>query len=130
MRSVVLAATVAAAALFTPSAAQAAPGQITNLLGTYGFGRAEVVAAGGQAAGLWTDAQVRSGFAGDDLIVTYTPRTAAYPVEKQVYTALYNQVADPQGECNRVGADGVARRVWMTFRCRTGVAPNYTLLVS
>ncbi|MEV8503353.1 hypothetical protein AB0368_00825 [Actinoplanes sp. NPDC051475] len=130
MRSVVLAATVAAAALFTPSAAQAAPGQTTDLLGTYGFGRAEVVAAGGLAAGLWTAAQVRSGFAGDDLIVTYTPRTAAYPVEKQVYTALYNQVADPQGECNRVGADGVARKVWMTFRCRTGVAPNYTLLVN
>ncbi|MEV4641025.1 hypothetical protein AB0J80_27155 [Actinoplanes sp. NPDC049548] len=130
MRSVVLAATVAAAALLTPSAAQAAPGYpTTDLLGTYGFGRAEVIAAGGQAAGLWTDAKVRSGFAGDDLIVTYAPRTAALPAEKQVYTALYNQVADPQAECARVGADGVARQVWTTFRCRTGVAPNYTLLV-
>ncbi|MFI7603059.1 hypothetical protein [Actinoplanes sp. NPDC049681] len=129
MRSVVLAATVAAAALFTPGAAHAAPGQTTDLLGTYSFGRAEAIAAGGQAAGLWTGAQVRSGFAGDDLIVTYTPRTAAYPAEKQVYTAMYNEVADPQGECNKVGADGVARKVWTTFRCRTGIAPNYTLLV-
>jgi hypothetical protein len=129
MRSVVPAAVVTAAALLFPGAAHAAPAPATALLGTYAFGRAAVIAAGGQAAGLWTQATVRSGFAGDDLIVTYPPRTTALADEKQVYTALYSEVADPRAECEKVGADGVSRMVWTTFRCRTGVAPNYTLLV-
>ncbi|WP_199512936.1 hypothetical protein [Nucisporomicrobium flavum] len=129
MRSTVLAATAVAATLLVPGAAHAAPAPTTGLLGTYGFGRAEVIAAAGQAAGLWTGARVRHGFAGDDLIVTYRPRSAAAETETQVYTALFNEVADPSGECERVGADGVDRKVWTAFRCRTGIAPNYTLLV-
>ncbi|GGQ73607.1 hypothetical protein [Couchioplanes azureus] len=128
MRSAVLAATVAA--VLAPSAAQAAPPcETTTLLGTYAFGRAEVIAAGGLAAGVWHDTRVRSGFAGDDLNVTFVARTERYPSEMQVYTAIYTEVAEPLSECQQVGADGVARRVWMSFRCRTGVAPNYTLLV-
>ncbi|MEV6601488.1 hypothetical protein AB0M36_32245 [Actinoplanes sp. NPDC051346] len=143
MRSAVLVAT--AAVLLAPSAAQAAPGEITDLLapgaaqsapgettdllGTYGFGRAAVIGAEGQAAGLWSATRVRSGFAGDDLIITFVPRTERYATEKQVYTAIYNQVSNPRAECEQVGADGVEHRVWMSFRCRTGVAPNYTLLV-
>ncbi|OJF13993.1 hypothetical protein [Couchioplanes caeruleus] len=127
MRSAVLVAT--AAALLAPSAAQAAPCETTALLGTYKFGRADVIAAGGLAAGVWNAARVRSGFAGDDLIITFVPRTERYASERQVYTAIYSEVSDPLAECQQVGADGVARQVWMSFRCRTGVAPNYTLLV-
>ncbi|MGA5299137.1 hypothetical protein ACPCHT_04375 [Nucisporomicrobium flavum] len=129
MRCTALTATAVAATLLVPAAAHAAPAPVTDLLGTYSFGRAEVIAAAGQAAGLWTGARIRHGFAGDDLIVTYTPRETAAATETQVYTALYNEVSDPRGECARVGADGVDRKVWATFRCRTGVAPNYTLLV-
>ena len=128
MRKLVLAATVAAV-LLPGAAAQAAPAANTEMLGTYDFGRAAVIAAGGRAAGVWADATVRSGIAGDDLIVTYAPRSTAYPTEKLVYTALYNEVGDPQAECLRVGAEGLAKKVWLSFRCRTGVAPNYTLLV-
>ena len=127
MRKLVLAATVAAVLL--PGTAQAAPAANTEVLGTYDFGRAAVIAAGGRAAGVWIDATARSGIAGDDLIVTYVPRGAAYSTEKQVYTALYTEVDDPQGECRRVGAEGVVKKVWLSFRCRTGIAPNYTLLV-
>ncbi|WP_436521276.1 hypothetical protein [Actinoplanes sp. HUAS TT8] len=99
------------------------------MLGTYGVGRAAVIGTGGEAAGVWVDASTRSGFAGDDLVITYTPRFVQAARERVVYTALYNQVAYPQAECDRVGADGVAMRVWVSYRCRTGVAPNYTLLV-
>ncbi|MFI1987703.1 hypothetical protein [Actinoplanes sp. NPDC020271] len=110
-------------AVLTPGACQ------TGVLGTYDFGRAAVIGAAGEAAGVWTGASVRSGFAGDDLVVTYRPRLAPAAAEQAVYTARYDQVAAPQTECERVGADGVALRVWVTYRCRTGVAPNYTLLV-
>ncbi|MEU0157154.1 hypothetical protein [Micromonospora fulviviridis] len=119
-----------AGAVLAPSAAHAAtPETTTALLGTYGFGRAAVIGEAGRAAGTWETFSVRSGFAGDDLIVTYRPRTAAYPVEKQVYTAAFDQVPDAQAECQQVGAEGVAHRVWVSFRCRTGFAPNYTLFV-
>ncbi|MFI5495110.1 hypothetical protein [Actinoplanes sp. NPDC051859] len=127
MRSAVLVAT--AAVLLAPSAAQAAPRETTTLLGTYGFGRADVIAAGGLAAGTWSSARVSSRFAGDDLVVTFVPPTTRSATEQQIYTAMYNEVSDPRAECERVGADGVAKGVWMTYRCRTGIAPNYTLLV-
>ncbi len=99
------------------------------MLGTYAFGRAAVIGAAGEAAGVWSDASTHSGFAGDDLVITYTPSFAPAAAERMVYTALYNEVTYPQTECNRVGADGVAKHVWVSYRCRTGIAPNYTLLV-
>ncbi|GIF12992.1 hypothetical protein [Actinoplanes teichomyceticus] len=116
-------------AVLAPAAAQAAPCPTTAMLGTYDFGRAGVIGAAGQAAGVWSAATVRSGFAGDDLIVTYTPRHTPSATERMVYTALFNEVDDPRAECHQVGADGVARHVWVSYRCRTGIAPNYTLLV-
>lgn len=119
-----------AGAVLVPSTAHAAnPEPTTALLGTYGFGRAAVIGEAGRNAGTWDSFSVRSGFAGDDLIVTYRPRTATFPAEKQVYTAAFDQVADAQAECRQVGADGVAQRVWVSFRCRTGFAPSYTLFV-
>lgn len=127
-RSLVLAGV--AGAVLAPSTAHAAtPETTTALLGTYGFGRAAVIGEAGRTAGTWESFSVRSGFAGDDLIVTYRPRTTAYPAEKQVYTAAFDQVADAQAECRQVGADGVAHGVWVSFRCRTGFAPSYTLFV-
>jgi hypothetical protein len=117
------------AAVPAQAAAQAHPRMITAVLGTYAFGRAGVVAEAGLAAGTWSRAAVRSGFGGDDLIITYTPRTRAHATEQVVYTAAFNEVADAQAECNQVGADGVARQVWVSFRCRTGFVPSYTLLV-
>ncbi|BCJ39402.1 hypothetical protein GCM10010168_63500 [Actinoplanes ianthinogenes] len=122
-----LAATVTA--VLAPAAAQAAPARSTEMLGTYGFGRAAVIGDAGAAAGLWRSPTVRSGFAGDDLTVTFTPRTTPRSSEKLVYTAAFNEVADAQAECRQVGADGVARRVWVSFRCQTGFAPSYTLYV-
>ncbi|MFE9960110.1 hypothetical protein [Micromonospora sp. NPDC005299] len=119
-----------AGAVLAPSTAHAATAEpATALLGTYAFGRASVVGEAGRTAGAWEAFSVRSGFAGDDLIVTYRPRTEAYPAEKQVYTAAFNEVSDAQAECRQVGAEGVARRVWVSFRCRTGFAPSYTLFV-
>ncbi|MGX6604570.1 hypothetical protein ACWKSP_20925 [Micromonosporaceae bacterium Da 78-11] len=133
MRKIVqaIAVTGVAATILAPTAAQAAPeaGSTTAYLGTYGFGRAGVIGAEGRANGLWTGSWVRSGFAGDDLLVTYTPRTTARAAEQIVYTAAFDAVADPRGECRKVGAEGVARKVWVSFRCRTGFAPSYTLLV-
>ena len=119
----------AVAAVLAPSAAQAAPATTTALLGTYGFGRAQVVGEAGLAAGTWRAFRVRPGFAGDDLTVTYTPRTRPYAAEKLVYTAAFDAVADAQAECHQVGADGVARRVWVSYRCQTGFVPSYTLYV-
>lgn len=113
------------AAVLAPAAAQAAPRVTTAKLGAYGHDRATVIAEAGRAAGMWTRARVR----GDDLIVTYTPRSTAFATERTVYTAAFNQVADASGECAKVGSDGVRRRVWMSFRCRTGFVPSYTLLV-
>ena len=78
---------------------------------------------------MWRSPTVRSGFAGDDLTVTFTPRTRPRATEKLVYTAAFNEVADAQAECLEVGADGVARHVWVSFRCQTGFAPSYTLYV-
>ncbi|WP_099343725.1 MULTISPECIES: hypothetical protein [unclassified Actinoplanes] len=127
MRSMVLAGLIPA--VLVPGAAQASPCPTTDVLGTYAFGRAATIGAAGETAGVWTVAGTRSGIAGDDLIVTYTPRYTAAATETAVYTALFNQVARPDVECDRVGADGVAKHVWVTYRCRTGVAPNYTLLV-
>jgi hypothetical protein len=131
MRKIVqaFALTCTAAAILAPSAAQAAPKVTTAYLGTYDFGRAGVIGEGGRTNGLWTAPTVRTGFAGDDLIVTYTPRTKAWKTEKTVYTAAFNEVADPQSECQKVGTDGVTRKVWVSFRCRTGFVPSYTLLV-
>ena len=111
------------AAVLTPAAAQATPR--TARLGVYGHDRAAVIAEAGLAAGVWTRARVR----GDALIVTYTPRSRAFPTERTVYTAAVNQVADAPGECAQVGTDGVRHRVWMSFRCRTGFVASYTLLV-
>jgi len=118
------------AALFAPAAAQAAPARVTTgLLGTYDFGRAQVIGQAGQEAGVWRSYSVRSGFAGDDLIVTFKPRTAPRETETAVYTAAFNETTDPQAECLKVGADGVALKTWVSFRCRTGFVPSYTLLV-
>ncbi|GIF15856.1 hypothetical protein [Actinoplanes teichomyceticus] len=117
------------AAALAPSAVQAAPATTTGLLGTYDFGRAEVIGQAGTEAGVWRSFTVRHGFAGDDLTVTYTPRTEPYRTERLVYTAAFDAVADPQAECREVGADGVARQVWVSFRCQTGFVPSYTLYV-
>ncbi|WIM98471.1 hypothetical protein ACTOB_002072 [Actinoplanes oblitus] len=127
MRSALLAAVIPA--VLVPGVAQAAPCPTTDVLGTYAFGRAAAIGAAGEAAGLWSDPAIQSGIAGDDLVITYTPRYTPFATERQVYTALYNEVAYPDAECDRVGADGVAKHVWVSYRCRTGVAPNYTLLV-
>jgi hypothetical protein len=127
MRAAVAAGTVAA--VLAPVAAQAAPRATTAILGTYGPGRAGVIAEAGLAAGMWTRAAVRGGLTGDRLIVTYTPRTRPFATETTVYTAAFTEVADARAECAEVGADGVARRVWTSFRCRTGFVPSYTLLV-
>ncbi|MBM0257152.1 hypothetical protein [Micromonospora sp. 4G55] len=113
-----------------PTPAQAAtPGTTTALLGTYGFGRAAVIGEAGKAAGAWESFSVRSGFAGDDLTITYSPRTQAYAAEMKVYNAAFDQVADPQAECQQVGTDGVEHKVWVSFRCQTGFVPSYTLFV-
>jgi hypothetical protein len=127
MRSIVLAGIIPA--VLFPGVAQAAPGPVTDELGTYGFGRAAAIGAAGEAAGVWSAPAARAGVAGEDLVITYTPRYTASPTERMVYTALFNEVSEPWVECERVGADGVAKRVWVSYRCRTGVAPNYTLLV-
>jgi hypothetical protein len=140
MRSVLLAGLISA--VLVPGVAQAAParagdvpvssttsGATTDVLGTYGFGRAAVIAAAGEAAGVWSAATTHPGIAGDDLVITYVPRFTPAATERMVYTALFTQVTYPQAECARVGADGVAKHVWVSYRCRTGVAPNYTLLV-
>lgn len=130
MRKLSVAATAAiATTLLAPAAAQAAPAGTAALLGTYGFGRAAVIGDAGVAAGVWHSPTVRTGFAGDDLTVTFTPRTRPFASEKLIYTATFDAVADPRAECRQVGADGVARRVWVFFRCQTGWAPNYTLYV-
>lgn len=131
MRTILRTALAAALTVLAPGAARAAPAPKTEtaLLGTYGFGRAAVIGRAGVQAGVWTSFSVRSGFGGDDLTVTYRPRTRPAKAETQVYTATSTTVADPSAECAKVGADGVARRVWVSYRCRTGIAPNYTLLV-
>jgi hypothetical protein len=121
--------TATAIALLAPSAAQASSARTTERLGTYGFGRAEVIGEAGLAAGVWRSFAVHSGFAGDDLAVTLTPRTRPFATEKQVYTAAFNAVDDAQAECLAVGADGVAHRAWVSFRCQTGFVPSYTLYV-
>ena len=132
MRTITRAAIVAGAvaATLAPAAAQAAPARaVTGLLGTYDFGRAAVIGEAGRQAGAWESYYVRSGYAGDDLVVTYRPRTTAQPAETAVHTAAFNEVTDPQAECRKLGADGVARKTWVSFRCRTGFVPSYTLLV-
>ncbi|MEU4160376.1 hypothetical protein [Actinoplanes sp. NPDC026670] len=127
-RGVVLLA--AAATVLTPAAAQASPAvDATGLMGTFGFGRAAVIGAAGLASGAWSAYAVRSGYAGDDLIVSHPARTTPLASETVVYTAAFNEVADPRGECQKVGAAGVAQRAWVSFRCRTGFVPSYTLLV-
>ncbi|MDI6103848.1 hypothetical protein QLQ12_35060 [Actinoplanes sp. NEAU-A12] len=127
-RGAILAGTIAA--VLAPAAAQAAPARVTTgLLGTYDFGRAAVIGQSGQQAGVWKSFSVRSGFAGDDLIVSHRARTAPRETETVVYTAAFNEVADAQAECNKVGADGVARKAWVSFRCQTGFVPSYTLIV-
>ncbi|WP_430781927.1 hypothetical protein [Actinoplanes sp. G11-F43] len=121
------AATVTALA---PVPAQAAkPRPVTSLLGTYDFGRAAVIGQAGENAGVWKSYTVRSGFAGDDLSITYVRATSPSRSERTVYTAAFNEVKDAQAECRKVGADGVARRVWVSYRCRTGIVASYTLLV-
>jgi hypothetical protein len=128
MRGAIVAGAVAA--VLTPAAAQAAPQPVTvGLLGTYDFGRAAVIGQSGLEAGIFRAYAVRSGFAGDDLLVSYQQRTAPLEDETVVYTAAFNEVADPWAECRKVGADGVARKAWVSFRCRTGFVPSYTLLV-
>ncbi|GAA4607518.1 hypothetical protein BJY16_006373 [Actinoplanes octamycinicus] len=122
-----LAATVTA--LLAPAAAQAAPTGTTALLGTYDFGHAAIIGEAGVAAGVWRSTTVRTRFAGDDLTVTFAPRTKPRTSEKLVYTAVFNEVADAQTECREVGADGVAHHVWVSFRCQTGFVPSYTLYV-
>ncbi|GAA1581776.1 hypothetical protein [Actinoplanes couchii] len=134
-KSVVLLA--ALLSVFTPAPAQAQaqapappPGQyVTTLLGTYGFGRAAVIGQSGRQTGAWRSFSVRSGFAGDDLSITYKPATSPSRAETQVYTAAFNQVRDAGAECEKVGRDGVARRVWVSYRCRTGIVASYSLLV-
>ena len=119
-----------AVAVLTPAAAQAAaPRTTTLLLGTYDAGRAAVIGEAGRAAGVWSAYSVRSGFAGDHLTITFTPRTKARPAEQPVYTAAFDQVDDAWSECEQTGAEGVARRVWVSYRCRTGFVPSYTLFV-
>lgn len=127
----ILQAAVLTAAVLAPAAAQAAPApqQVTTMLGTYGFGRAAVIGQGGKQAAVWSAFSTRSGITGDDLIITYRPRFKPYPDERLVYSANQNEVKDPQAECRKVGADGVTRRVWLSYRCRTGIVANYTLLV-
>jgi hypothetical protein len=117
------------AAVLAPGAAQAATTTTTAPLGTYGFGRAQVIGEAGLAAGVWRSFSVRSGFAGNDLSVTYKRRSTSYATEKQVYTAAIDAVADAQAECLSVGTQGVARKVWVSFRCQTGFVPSYTLFV-
>src|SRR4051794_35142131 len=119
----------AAAAVLAPAAAQAATTTVTGLLGTYASGRAAAIGEAGLAAGVWRSFSVHSGYSGDDLWVTYTPRTRASISERPVYTAAFGVVADPRAECRRVGADGVAGLVWVSFRCQTGFVPSYTLYV-
>ncbi|GIF40502.1 hypothetical protein [Actinoplanes xinjiangensis] len=127
-RGAVMLATVAA--VLTPAAAQAAPApDATGLMGTYGFGRAAVIGEAGLQAGAWHSYAVRSGYAGDDLIVSHPARTRPLAAERVVYTAAFNEVADAQAECQKVGAAGVAQKAWVSFRCRTGFVPSYTLLV-
>jgi hypothetical protein len=127
-RVAVLTGTVAAS--LAPAAAQAAPARaVTADLGTYDFGRAAVIGQAGMQSGLWDAYAVRSGFIGDALIVSHPRRTAPSRTEIAVYTAAFNEVADPQAECNRVGAAGAAQKTWFSFRCRTGFVPSYTLLV-
>jgi hypothetical protein len=127
MRTMLFAGVISA--VLVPSAAQAVPCSVTDVLGTYPFGRAAAIGAAGEAAGVWSDPGIQSGVAGDDLVITYTPRFSRSAAERVVYTALFTEVAYPDAECDRVGADGVAKHVWVSYRCRTGVAPNYTLLV-
>ncbi|HWS33759.1 MAG TPA: hypothetical protein VN408_13590 [Actinoplanes sp.] len=133
MRTFLQAAAVAAALLTSLAAAPAQanpPGQYTTaLLGTYGFGRAAVIGKAGRDAGMWRSYSVRSGFAGDDLTITYRKRYVPSPTETTVYTAAFNEVKDASAECEKVGKDGRSRNVWVTYRCRTGFAPSYTLLV-
>jgi uncharacterized protein (DUF58 family) len=133
MRTLIQAAVLTAATVAVtlgPAAAQAASAPtVTALLGTYDFGRAAVIGKAGQQAGVWKSFSVRSGFAGDDLTITYRPRNAPLRAEKQVYTAAFNEVRDAEAECRKVGADGVARKVWVSYRCRTGIVASYTLLV-
>ncbi|MEV8510611.1 hypothetical protein AB0368_38080 [Actinoplanes sp. NPDC051475] len=118
-----------AATVLAPSAAHAAPAAAADPLGTYGFGRAGIIGDAGMTAGVWRSFAVRSGIAGDDLTVTHTPRTKPFATEKLAYTAAFDAVADPQAECRKVGAAGVAHRVWVSFRCQTGFVPSYTLYV-
>jgi hypothetical protein len=119
-----------AVAVLAPVAAHAAaPRTTTALLGTYDFGRAAVIGEAGLAAGMWRAYSVRSGFAGDDLTITYSPRGKARPAEQQVYTAAFDQVDDAWSECEQTGTEGIARKVWVSYRCRTGFVPSYTLIV-
>ena len=129
-RKNILAAVAAATAVVAPgtAAVASAPTTTTVLLGTYSFGRAQVIGTDGLANGAWTAFSVRSGIAGDDLVVTYRPRVRAI-AERPVYTAAFDEVTTPRTECEKVGADGLAHHVWVSFRCRTGWAPSYTLLV-
>ncbi|MFC7533040.1 hypothetical protein [Actinoplanes sp. GCM10030250] len=125
---------IIAAALTTagiaPSAAEAGlPRTTTALLGTYDHGRARIIGEQGLAAGFWTSFSVFPGAAGDDLVITYVPRSTPRRGEREVYTAAFDRTAEPRTECEEVGADGVARQVWVSSRCRTGFAPSYTLLV-
>jgi hypothetical protein len=132
MRSITRGAVVAAAVttMLVPAAAQASPGpDTTGLMGTFDFGRADVIGAAGLRSGAWSAYAVRSGFAGDDLIVSHPARTTPQASETAVYTAAFNEVADPRAECRKVGAAGVTQRLWVSFRCRTGFVPSYTLLV-
>jgi hypothetical protein len=132
MRSITRGAVVAAAlaTVLTPAAAHAAPAaDSVGFLGTYGFGRAEVIGEAGLRSGAWQAYSVRSGYAGDDLSVGHPVRTTPLAAETVVYTAAFNEVTDPQAECRKVGAAGVANQVWVSFRCRTGFVPSYTLLV-
>jgi hypothetical protein len=120
----------AVAAVLAPAAAQASPAaDSTGFMGTYGFGRAAVIGAAGVQSGAWHSYAVRSGYTGDDLIVSHPLRTTPLASETAVYTAAFNEVADARAECHKVGAAGVAQRAWVSFRCRTGFVPSYTLLV-
>jgi hypothetical protein len=120
----------AVATVLTPAAAQASPApDTTGLMGTYGFGRAAVIGEAGLRSGAWQAYAVRSGYTGDDLIVSHPARTTPLAAETVVYTAAFNEVADARAECHKVGAAGVAQRAWVSFRCRTGFVPSYTLLV-
>ncbi|GLW27406.1 hypothetical protein [Actinoplanes regularis] len=109
--------------------AGAASFSMTDILGTYGFGRAATIGAAGEAAGVWSAPTTHTGFGGEDLVITYTPSFSPAATERTVYTARYNEVTYPQAECERVGADGVVKHVWVSYRCRSGIAPSYTLLV-